>query len=149
MNASQQLTAPTSRAASSGAKGAIIGLCLVDAALLVWSGVIHIHLWNIAYRHVTIGHLNVLFLIQAIAALVGALAILLIRRPIIAAGNALLMAGTITGFLIARYRSAGLFGFKLGESTSDAKWALAVEIAAVVTLLLTALVMWRSAKRAT
>jgi Na+/glutamate symporter len=37
-------------------------LYVVDAGLLVTSGLIHLHLWDIAYRNV--GTLDVLFLVQ-------------------------------------------------------------------------------------
>jgi hypothetical protein len=131
---------------STGATPLVIGLCIVAAALMVVSGIIHIHLWNIAYRHVKSGHLNVLFLIQAIAALVGAVALVALRRLIIVAGSAALMAGTVLGFLWTRYHSNGWFGFKLPYWTTDAKWAFAVEIAAVVMLAITAATMSRNAR---
>jgi hypothetical protein len=66
---------------------------------------------------------------------------------IVVAGAAALMVGTVTGFLIARYRSAGLFGFHLPFSSGEAKWALAVEIAATVTLATTCWVMSRASAR--
>ena len=53
-------------------------LYLCDAGLLVASGLIHLHLWDIAYRHVKT--LDVLFLVQVIAALLLAVALLLTRR---------------------------------------------------------------------
>jgi hypothetical protein len=123
----------------------VVALCVLDGLLMVASGLIHLHLWNIAYRHVTTGHLNVLFLVQTIAAFVGAIALVALRRLIVVAGSAALMVGTIGGFLLARYRAAGLFGFKLPYSTSDAKWALAVEIAAAILLSITAGTMARAA----
>ena len=52
------------------------------------------------------------------------------------------------GDFIARYRSAGLFGFKLGFSSGSANWALRVEIVATVLALITAAVMAREAKSA-
>jgi hypothetical protein len=59
-----------------------------------------------------------------------------------------LMAGTFIGFLISRYRTAGLFGWHDPYNTNDSKWALIVEIAGTVTLLITAWVMSRSSKAA-
>ncbi len=50
-----------SRPASRG--GALIWLlCLCDAGLLIASGLVHLHLWDIAYRHVPT--LDVLFLVR-------------------------------------------------------------------------------------
>ena len=47
--------------------GALWLLYLCDAGLLVASGLIHLHLWDIAYRHVKT--LDVLFLVQVAACL--------------------------------------------------------------------------------
>jgi hypothetical protein len=121
----------------------VIGLCIVCAVLLVASGLIHLHLWRgpHGYRHVTVGHMNVLFLLQVISCFVLAAVILVTRNVLAVLAGAGLMAGTFIGFLIARYRSAGLFGFKLGFSSSSATWALGIEIAATVLLVLTAILM--------
>ena len=60
---------------------------LAGAALLIWSAVIHLHLWVASYRHIpTIGPL---FLVQGIAGIVIAVAIVVLRRPIMVAGGAL------------------------------------------------------------
>jgi hypothetical protein len=58
------------------------------------------------------------------------------------------MAGTATGYLIARYNHGGLFSFYLGPtySSSDATWSLIVEFTAAVLLAATALVMSFRAK---
>ena len=82
-------------------------------------------------------------MVQLVSCFVAA-ALLLLRRPIVAVGSAALMAGTFIGFLISRYRTAGLFGFHVPYSTADATWALAVEITNTVLLVATALVMLRS-----
>jgi hypothetical protein len=126
----------------------VIALCVVGAALLVASGLIHLHLWRgpQGYRHVTTGHMNVLFMVQIISCFLAAAGLLALRNVLAAVGSAALMAGTFTGFLIARYRSAGLFGFKIGFSSSSAKSALTIEIAATVLLLVTAAVMARGTK---
>jgi hypothetical protein len=114
-------------------------LCLAGAGLLIASGIIHLHLWDIAYRHVKT--LDVLFPVQAGASLLAAVALLALRRAIVAAAAALLMAGTIAGFLLAR--TVGIFGFKLTFSSGLAYAALIVEAAAVITLLLAALALHR------
>ena len=58
--------------------GALWLLYLCDAGLLVASGLIHLHLWDIAYRHVKT--LDVLFLVQVAACLLLAIALLALRR---------------------------------------------------------------------
>ena len=112
-------------------------LYLCDAGLLVASGLIHLHLWDIAYRHVKT--LDVLFLVQVIAALLLAVALLLTRRVIVVLASLLLMAGTIVGFFLAR--SVGIFGFKLTFSSGLANTVLIIEIVAVILLAITAVLM--------
>jgi hypothetical protein len=115
-------------------------LYLCDAGLLIASGLIHLHLWDIAYRHVKT--LDVLFLVQVAAAVLLALALLITRRLIVVLASLLLMAGTIVGFLLAR--SVGIFGFKLTFSSGLANTVLIVEIAGVVLLAVTAFAMRRA-----
>jgi hypothetical protein len=150
MTASQQLTAPTKRAATSGGhRGVIVALCVLSAGLMIVSGIIHLHLWNEYYKHIKTGHMNVLFLVQTIAAFVGALALLIWRHWIVVLGSAALMLGTAIGYLIARYHSGGLFGFQLPSNfgSSDATWSLTVEFASTVLLLLGAALIVRNARR--
>jgi hypothetical protein len=128
---------PTSTRRSSGL---LWLLCLIDAALLIASGAIHVHLWDIAYRHVKT--LDVLFLVQAGAAAVAAIALLVSRHVLVAVGAALLMAGTIVGFVLAR--SVGIFGFHLTFSSGLAYTVLIIEAVAVVMLAVTARVMLRA-----
>jgi hypothetical protein len=108
-------------------------LYLCDAGLLVASGLIHLHLWDIAYRHVKT--LDVLFPVQVALALLAAAALLVTRHLLVTAGAAALMAGTIIGFLLAR--TVGIFGFRLTFSSGLANTVLVVEAAAVVLLVLT------------
>src|SRR5580700_9966458 len=93
---------------------------LAAAALMIVSGLVHVHLWDIAYRHVAT--LGPLFLVQAIAALVGAVFLAATRLALVMVGSALLMLGTIVGFILAA--TVGIFGFTLPEVTSWAYWAL-------------------------
>jgi hypothetical protein len=109
-------------------------LYICDAGLLVASGLIHLHLWDIAYRHVKT--LDVLFLVQVVLTLLAAAVLLATRRPLVAAGSALLMAGTIIGFVLAR--TVGIFGFRLTFISTEAYAVLVVEAVAIVTLSLTA-----------
>jgi len=124
--------------------GALWLLYLCDAGLLVASGLIHLHLWDIAYRHVNT--LDVLFLVQVAACLLAAIALLAFRRLIIVLGAAALMVGTIVGFILVR--TVGLFGFHLPFSSGLAWTALVIEAAAVVLLCITALLMPSSARSA-
>jgi hypothetical protein len=119
-------------------------LYLVDAGLLIASGLIHLHLWDIAYRHVKT--LDQLFLVQVAACLVLAVALLATRHVLVVAAAWLLMAGTIVGFLLAR--SVGIFGFKLTFTSGLANTVLIVEIAGVIMLAITGLLMRRADARA-
>jgi hypothetical protein len=108
-------------------------LFICDAGLMIASGLIHLHLWDIAYRHVKT--LDQLFLVQVVAALVFAVALLVTRHLLVVAASLLLMAGTIVGFILAR--SVGIFGFKLTFTSGLANTVLVIEIAAVVLLAVT------------
>jgi hypothetical protein len=127
----------------------VIALCVVDAALILVSGWIHFHLWRGPYRHLTVGHINDLFLLQVIGCLVLAIALLVSRHVLAALAGAALLAGTFVGFLISRYRTAGLFGWHDPYNTNYSKWALIVEIVGTVLLLLTAAVMRRGTRMTT
>jgi len=114
-------------------------LYLCDAGLLITSGLIHLHLWDIAYRHVKT--LDVLFLVQTALCLLAALTLLITRQLLVVLGAAALMAGTIVGFVLAR--TVGIFGFHLTFSSGLAWTVLIVEAAGVLMLLLTAAVLWQ------
>jgi hypothetical protein len=114
-------------------------LCLVEAALMITSGFIHLHLQQTAYQHVkTIGPL---FIVQFISCLVLAAALLITRHILVALAAVALMAGTIIGFILAR--TVGIFNFKLPYSTTLANQVLVVEIAGVIIGLFTIWMMWR------
>jgi hypothetical protein len=128
----------SSRPAARG--GALLWLLvLCDAGLMVASGLVHLHLWDIAYRHVKT--LDVLFLVQTGAALVAAVLLLSARNLLVTLGSAVLMAGTIAGFVLAR--TVGIFGFHLTFSSGLAYAALIIEAIAVVFLAATAAVIAR------
>lgn len=123
--------------------GALWLLYVCDAALLVASGLIHLHLWDIAYRHVKT--MDMLFLIQVAACLLAAAALLVTRHILVVIGSALLMAGTVAGFLLAR--TVGLLGFHLPFSSGLAYTVLVIEVAAVLLLGVTAWLMPSQADR--
>jgi hypothetical protein len=81
---------------------------VAGAALLVWSSVIHLHLWSTGYRHIpTIGPL---FLVQGIIGIAVAAGLVVLRRPLAFAGGALFALGTAGGLLLSV--NVGLFGFQ-------------------------------------
>jgi hypothetical protein len=127
-----------SKAVTSG-RAAMWALFIIDAGLLVASGLIHLHLWDIAYRHVAT--LGPLFLLQAISAIVLAVAVLATRHILAVAAGLALAAGTIVGFILAR--TVGIFGFKLTFSSGLANTVLIIEIVAVVMLALTGAMLLR------
>ncbi len=126
-------TQTTHRARQDRGSGLMWLLYLADTGLLVASGLIHLHLWDIAYRHVKT--LDVLFLVQVVLALLAAVTLLVTRHLLVVAGAAALMAGTMVGFVLAR--TVGIFGFRLTFSSGLAYTVLVVEAAAVVMLVLT------------
>lgn len=107
---------------------------ICDAGLLIASGLIHLHLWDIAYRHVKT--LDVLFLVQVVLTLLTAAILLATRHLLVVLGAAALMAGTIIGFVLAR--TVGIFGFHLTFISTEAYIVMAVEAVAIVMLGLTA-----------
>jgi hypothetical protein len=121
----------------------ILVLCVVQAALLVTSGAIHLHLAETAYKHVKT--LGPLFVVQFVSCLVVALALLVTRHILVAVASVLLPAGTIVGFILAR--TVGIFNFKLPYSTTLANQVLFVEIAAVALGLVISGLMWQRRSR--
>ena len=112
--------------------------CSVAALLMVASGAIHIHLWDIAYRHVAT--LGPLFVLQAVAAPIGAFVLVVLRWAVAAIGCIILMLGTVVGFVLAD--TVGLFGFKLPVVTSWASEALVAEVLSAVVLLFLVVRSW-------
>jgi hypothetical protein len=114
------------------------GLRVVGAALVGTIGGIHGYLWAEAgYRHLpTVGWM---FLALTIASglATGALLVVPVRYgAIVAAGGAMLAAGTIGGLVISI--TVGLFGFKDSIHAPLAAASVWVEAAAVVVLALLA-----------
>jgi hypothetical protein len=134
----------TTKSRQSVARGQlpVLALCIIDAALLVTSGLIHLHFWNIAYRHVPT--LGPLFLVQVVATLLTAIALVATRRLIVVAAAFLLMGGTIVGFILVR--TVGLFNFKLNFTSGLAATVLVVEAVAMVMTAITAWVITRNAR---
>jgi hypothetical protein len=120
----------------------VVALVAVAAAavLMICSGLIHIHLWDIAYRHVAT--LGPLFLVQAVAALVLAVVLVVTRVVVVALGCILLMLGTVVGFILAD--TVGIFGFTLPAVTGWADEALISELLSAVVLAVLVARSWRA-----
>jgi len=110
----------------------VASLVLVaGAALILVSGIIHLHLWTTGYKNIP--KIGPLFLVQGIAAIILFVAISLIRRVFIAVLGALFAAGTIAGLLGSVH--FGLFGYRELMTAPWATTSLIIESAAVVLLL--------------
>ena len=109
------LTAPVAR-------WAVTLLAVAGAALLVWSGVIHLQLWSDGYRGIPV--IGPLFLVQGIASIVLAAVLAAFRRLVLLAAGAVLAAATAAGLLL----SAGIETSLVVEFTSAAVLAAAAAI---------------------
>ncbi len=123
-----------------GRRKDVVALVAVVAAaiLMVCSGSIHIHLWDIAYRHVAT--LGPLFLVQAVAALVLAVGLVVTRVVVVALACIGLMLGTVVGFILAD--TVGIFGFTLPVVTGWAYEALAAELVSAAVLAVLVVRSW-------
>ncbi len=113
-------------------RGAVALLLRVgSAALLVLIGYIHFHLWQEGYRQISID--GPMFLLDAVAALAVAVALLAWPRPL----TGLLGAGFATATLAALLISltAGLFGFHESISASYVVESLVIESIVAAALL--------------
>jgi len=111
---------------------------LVAAALMVWVGWIHLHLYQDGYSHIHV--IGPSFLANFAASVAGALALVAAPRRFVAAvaaGDAALMAGTLVALLVSV--NFGLFGFKDSLSAPFAHLAVALEAASTVILVALAL----------
>jgi hypothetical protein len=119
------------------ARWTVLVLTVTGAGFLVWSGVIHLILWKDGYKDVaTIGPL---FIVQGIAGIVIALAIVALRRLALLVIGAATGVATAGGLLISV--NFGLFGLKESLATTYATLSLAVEFTAAFLLLLAACVL--------
>lgn len=126
----QRLTRGPAALNSPAARWTINGLAVMGAGLIVWSGVIHLQLWSEGYRSIPV--IGPLFLIQGIASIALALALVALRRVFLLASGAVLMAGTAAGLLLSA--SVGLFGFQDSLGIPEAQTSLMVEFAGAAVL---------------
>ncbi|HEY6314458.1 MAG TPA: hypothetical protein VIY52_27185 [Streptosporangiaceae bacterium] len=119
------------RLTSPVARWAVTLLAVAGAALLVWSGVIHLQLWSDGYRDISV--IGPLFLLQGIASIALAVAVAAFRRLALLAAGAVLAAATAAGLLLSA--GVGLFGYVESLAVPYAKTSLVVEFtgAAVLT----------------
>ena len=122
---------------------AALGAVVAAAILMICSGLVHIHLWDIAYRHVAT--LGPLFIVQAIAALVFAVVLVVARVVVVALACIVLMLGTVVGFILAD--TVGIFGFTLPAVTGWAYEAIITELVSAVVLAVLVVRSWRALAR--
>jgi len=131
-----QLTSPLSR-------WAVTLLAVAGAALLVWSGVIHLQLWSDGYRDISV--IGPLFLIQGITSIALALALIVFRRLVLLAAGAVLLAATAVGLLLSA--GIGLFGYRESLAVPYAGTSLAVEFTGAVVLMVAAVIALLATRR--
>jgi hypothetical protein len=115
----------------------VLVLAATGAAFLVWSAVIHLMLWSDGYKDISV--IGPLFLVQAIAGIIIALAIVALRWLVLLAVGAATGVATAVGLLLTV--NVGLFGFKDSLSVPYATLSLAVEFTAAFVLLVAACVL--------
>jgi hypothetical protein len=128
--AGQLLARGPARMKSSIARWAVNILAVAGAALMVWSGVIHLQLWSDGYRSISV--IGPLFLIQGIAGIALAVLLAVFRRVILMAAGAVTMAATAAGLLLSA--GIGLFGFQESLAVPYAMSSLVVEFAGAAVL---------------
>jgi hypothetical protein len=124
------LESPAARAAASL-------LAFAGAALLVWSGVIHLQLWGDGYRDISV--IGPLFLAQGMASIGLALVLVLFRWLVLMAAGAVTLAATAVGLLLSVY--AELFGYRESLAVPYAETSLVVEFTGAAVLLAAALLL--------
>jgi hypothetical protein len=122
---------------SPAARWAVTLLAVAGAGLLAWSGVLHLQLWSEGYR--TISVIGPLFLVQGIASIVLAVALVAVRRLVLLAAGAALAAGTAAGLLLSA--GIGLFGYTESLAVPDAVTSLVVEFTGAAVLAAAAVVV--------
>jgi hypothetical protein len=122
-----QLASPVSR-------WVVTLLAVAGAALVVWSGVIHLQLWSGGYRDISV--IGPLFGIQGIASIALALPLVVFRRLVLLAAGAVLLAATAVGLLLSA--GIGLFGYTESLSVPYAETSLVVEFTGAVVLMVAA-----------
>jgi hypothetical protein len=119
------------------ARWTVLVLAGIGAGFLVWSGVIHLELWADGYKDISV--IGPLFLVQGIASIVLAVAIVALRWLALLAAGAAAGLATGAGLLLSVY--AGLFGYTESLTVPYAVLSLAVEFTAAFVLLAAAVLL--------
>lgn len=122
---------------SPAARWAVNLLAVAGAGLLAWSGVIHLQLWSEGYRSISV--IGPLFLVQGIASIALAVALVAFRRLVLLAAGAALAAGTAAGLLLSA--GIGLFGYTESLAVPSAVTSLVVEFTGTAVLAVAAVVV--------
>lgn len=128
--AARLLARGPARIKSPAARWAVTVLAVAGAALMVWSGVIHLQLWSDGYRSISV--IGPLFLVQGIASIALAAVIAVFRRVALMAAGAVTMAATAAGLLLSA--GIGLFGYQESLAVPYAMSSLVVEFAGAAVL---------------
>ena len=118
------------RMKSPSARWAVNVLAIAGAALMVWSGVIHLQLWSDGYRSISV--IGPLFLIQGIGGIALAVVTAVFRRVVLLVAGAVMMAATAAGLLLSA--GIGLFGYRESLAVPYAMSSLVVEFAGAAVL---------------
>jgi hypothetical protein len=116
------------------ARWTVLALGATGAGFLVWSAVIHLMLWSDGYKDISV--IGPLFLIQGIACIVLAVAIVALRWLALLAAGAVTGVATAAGLLLSV--NVGLFGYTESLAVPYAELSLAVEFTAAFVLLIAA-----------
>jgi hypothetical protein len=135
--AAQLLARGPARMKSPAARWVVTVLVVAGAALMVWSGVIHLQLWSDGYRSISV--IGPLFLVQGIVSIALAVVIAVIRRVVLMAAGAVTMAATAAGLLLSA--GTGLFGFRESLAVPFAGSSLVVEFAGAAVLAAAAIIV--------
>jgi len=117
------------------------------AALILGGGAIHLKLYFDGYRDFPNANLGRSFLLNAIAALVVAILLVVWRNPLSLVAGLVLVNATLLAFAVSR-TSSGIFDFtETGFNPSpEAVLSLVFEIGAAVVLIGLLLVEWAGAR---
>ncbi len=119
------------------ARWTVLALAGIGAGFLVWSGVIHLDLWADGYKDISV--IGPLFLVQGIASILLAVAIVAFRWLALIVAGALAGLATGAGLLLSVY--VGLFGYTESLTVPYAVLSLAVEFTAAFVLLAAAVLL--------
>ena len=127
------------------ARWTVLALTGTGAGFLVWSGVIHLELWADGYKDISV--IGPLFLVQGIASIIVAVAIVAFRWLALLAAGAVAGVATAAGLLLTVY--VGLFGYTESLTVPYAVLSLAVEFTAAFVLLVAAVLLALGARART